>query len=52
MLDHDLMFVRVDDIHQIDLLKILHVVFHNPNHKYLDEALKKIEKNLKEINKK
>ncbi len=40
-LDHDLMLLQVDDIHQIVLIKIQHIVFHNQNHKYLKEAKEK-----------
>jgi hypothetical protein len=32
-LDHDLMFVQVDDIHQIDVVNILHIVFQNQTHR-------------------
>ena len=39
---HNLMFVRVDDIHQIVLLKIEHILYHNQNHKYLNQARIKI----------
>ena len=35
---HDLRFVRVDETHQIVLIEIEHIVFHNRNHKYEDEA--------------
>jgi len=41
LLDHDLMFVLVDDIPQIVLMKIVHIVVRTQNHKYLDEAKKK-----------
>jgi hypothetical protein len=32
------MFLLVDDIHQIVVMKIVHIVFHNQDRKYLDEA--------------
>ncbi len=34
----NLMFVQVDDIHQIDLFQTPHVVLQNPNDKDLNEA--------------
>jgi hypothetical protein len=37
-LDHDLMFVQVDDIHQIDLFRTMHVVLQNRDYIYQDEA--------------
>jgi hypothetical protein len=47
------MFLLVDDIHQIVVMKIVHIVFHNQDRKYLDEAKKKnefcINKKKKEI---
>jgi hypothetical protein len=32
------MFLQEDDIHHIVVIEIVHTVFHNQNHKYLDEA--------------
>jgi hypothetical protein len=37
-LDHDLMFVQVDDIHQIDLFRTMHVVLQNQDYIHQDEA--------------
>jgi len=39
LLDHDLMFVQVDDIHQIDLFHNLHIVLQNRDYIYLVEAI-------------
>ncbi len=39
-LDHDLMFVQVDDIHQIDLFRTMHVVLQNRDYIHQDEARK------------
>jgi hypothetical protein len=43
----NLMFVQVDDIHQIDLFQTLHVVLQNPNDKDLNEAKMKKKTNKK-----
>ncbi len=45
MLDHDLMFAQVDDIHRIDWTYILRIVSQNPNHKDRIEATIIKEKN-------
>jgi hypothetical protein len=50
LLDHDLMFVQVDEIHLIHLINILHIVFQNQD--YNDQIQAKIMKqNVKERNK-
>jgi hypothetical protein len=42
----NLMFVPVDDIHQIVLVKILHTVSRNQTHMYLHEARQKKRKDI------
>jgi hypothetical protein len=43
----NLVFVQVDDIHQIDLFQTPHVVLQNPNDKDLNEAKRKKKTNKK-----